>query len=64
MIKASGASCTITLRNKSCKCDYVSARNVDLLQAELEIDMIDRDYLDTEKAQSRIELLKETICIE
>lgn len=64
LIKASGASCTTTLRNKSCKCDYVSARNVDLPQAELEIDMIDRDYLDTEKARSRIGLLKETICIE
>lgn len=63
-IKASKASCAITLRNKSCKCDFVSAKDVDLPQAELEIDMIDRNYLDIEKAQAHIELLREILCTE
>lgn len=62
LIKASGAKCAIVLHNKSCKCDFVSARNVAIPQAELEIDMIDRNYLDMEKARNQIELLKETVC--
>ena len=63
LIKVSGAKCAVVLRNKSCKCDFVSARNVTIPQAELEIDMIDRNYLDLEKARNQIELLKETVCI-
>lgn len=62
LIKASGAKCAIVLHNKSCKCDFVSARNVAIPQAELEIDMIDRNYLDMEKVRGQIELLKETVC--
>lgn len=64
LIKASGAKCAIVLHNKSCKCDFVSARNINIPQAELEIDMIDRNYLDIEKARDQIELLKETVCTE
>jgi len=62
IIRNSGAACAVTLHNKSCKCDFVSARNVDLPQAELEIDMIDREFLDMERAKVRIHLLKETVC--
>lgn len=62
LIKESGAKCAIVLHNKSCKCDFVSARNVEIPQAELEIDMIDRSYLDMEKARKQIELLKEIAC--
>jgi len=64
LIRDSGAKCAIVLHNKSCKCDFVSARNIELPQAELDIDMIDRNYLDVEKARKQIELLKETVCIE
>jgi hypothetical protein len=49
VIDQSGAVCTVTLHNKSCKCDFVSARDIELPQAELEMDMIDRTFLDTEK---------------
>ncbi|SDW87204.1 Benzoyl-CoA reductase/2-hydroxyglutaryl-CoA dehydratase subunit, BcrC/BadD/HgdB [Lachnospiraceae bacterium KHCPX20] len=62
IIKASGAKAAIVLHNKSCKCDFVSARNIDLPQAELEIDMIDRHYLNMERAKKQIDLLKETVC--
>lgn len=62
LIKSSGAKCAIVLHNKSCKCDFVSARNVEIPQAELEIDMIDRNYLDMGKAREQIELLKEATC--
>lgn len=62
LVKASGAKCAVVLHNKSCKCDFVSARNVAIPQVELEIDMIDRNYLNMEKAKNQIELLKETVC--
>ena len=62
LIQESDAKCAVVLHNKSCKCDFVSARNIDLPQVELEIDMIDRNYLDLEKAMKQIELLKETVC--
>ncbi len=62
LIKKSGAAGTVSLRNKSCKCDFVSAKNVGLPQVELEIDMIDRTYLDVGKARKQIALLKEMIC--
>lgn len=61
LIKASGAVGAVTLRNKSCKCDYVSAKNVGIPQVELEMDMIDREYLDVEKARRQMDLLKETL---
>ena len=50
------------MKNKSCKCDFVSARNIGLPQVEIEIDMIDRNYLDVEKAKARMEIFKETVC--
>ncbi len=62
LVKESGAKCAIVLHNKSCKCDFVSSKNIELPQAELEIDMIDRNYLDMNKAKKQIDLLKETVC--
>ena len=62
IVEKSGAKCAIVLHNKSCKCDFVSARNVKLPQAELDIDMIDREYLNIEKAIEQVNLLKETVC--
>jgi len=64
LVKRSGAKCAVVLHNKSCKCDFVSARNIALPQAELEIDMIDRNYLDMKRAMEQLELLKETVCTE
>jgi hypothetical protein len=61
-IQESGAVCAVTLHNKSCKCDFVSARNINIPQVELEIDMIDRTFLNKEKARAQLELLKETVC--
>ncbi len=60
-IRNSGAVCAVTLHNKSCKCDFVSARNIDIPQAELEIDMIDRNFLDIEKAKRQISFLKDAV---
>ncbi len=60
LIEASGAKCAVVLYNKSCKCDFVSARNISIPQAEIQIDMIDRSYMDMDKAQAQIELLKES----
>ncbi len=62
LIRASGAVCAVVLHNRSCKCDFVSARNVMLPQAELQIDMIDRTFLDTKAARERLTLLKEMVC--
>lgn len=61
-IERSKAAGAVTLRNKSCKCDFVSARNVGIPQAELEIDMIDRTFLNIDKAKAQLSILKETIC--
>jgi benzoyl-CoA reductase/2-hydroxyglutaryl-CoA dehydratase subunit BcrC/BadD/HgdB len=60
-IRNSGAIGAITLRNKSCKCDFVSARSVGLPQAEIEIDMIDREFLNLAKAKRQIEQLLESL---
>ena len=60
-IEESGARCAITLHNKSCKCDFVSSKNLKLPQIELEIDMIDRYFLDIEKAKIKIDLLKDIV---
>ena len=60
----SGAKGAITLHNKSCKCDFVSARDISIPQAELEIDMIDRTFLDVDSAQRKVALLKDMVCME
>ena len=60
-IDRSGAVGAVSLRNKSCKCDFVSARYIDMPQVELEIDMIDRTYLDTERAKRQIDILRESL---
>lgn len=62
LIRESGAKAAVTLRNKSCKCDFVSARNIDIPQVEIDMDMIDRTILDEKAAQDRISLVRETIC--
>lgn len=62
LIQASGAKGAIVLHNKSCKCDFVSARQVQLPQAELEIDMIDRSFANLTKIRRQIEQLMEAIC--
>ena len=61
-IRRSGAVGAVTLHNKSCKCDFVSARNVPIPQAELEIDMIDRTFLDEGRARRQMEALLESVC--
>lgn len=61
-IRESGAVCAAVLHNKSCKCDFVSARNLDILQAELEIDMIDRTFGDQDQMERRILMMKEAVC--
>jgi benzoyl-CoA reductase/2-hydroxyglutaryl-CoA dehydratase subunit BcrC/BadD/HgdB len=58
VISTSGARCAVSLHNKSCKCDFVSARNIEVPQVELEIDMIDRNFLDVNRAKEKMELLK------
>lgn len=61
-IKASGAVCAITLHNKSCKCDFVSARSIEIPQAEIEVDMIDRTFADESRTKELIALLRDTVC--
>lgn len=61
-IRQSGAVGAISLHNKSCKCDFVSARHIDIPQAELEIDMIDRNFLNVERAKKQIDVLLESVC--
>lgn len=60
-IRQSGAKGAIVLHNKSCKCDFVSASNVGLPQAELEIDMIDRRFANLEKVKGQLQLLLESV---
>lgn len=62
LIKDSGAVCAVTLHNKSCKCDLVSAYGLRIPQVVLDIDMIDRTYLDHDKAREQMGLLKEMVC--
>lgn len=64
LLADSGAKCAVTLINKSCKCDFVSAKNIALPQAELEIDMIDRTFADEKRIKDKINLLKEIVCTE
>ena len=61
-IHRSGALGAVTLHNKSCKCDFVSARNIDIPQVELEIDMIDREFLNLERARQQMDVLMESLC--
>ena len=60
-IRKSGAVGAITLHNKSCKCDFVSARQIEIPHVELEIDMIDRTFLNQTRAEQQIEALLEMI---
>ena len=62
IIQKSGAKGAVTLHNKSCKCDFVSAKDISIPQAELEVDMIDRHFADEKRIREQILLLKETIC--
>lgn len=57
LIEASGAEVALVLKNKSCKCDFVSAKNIAIPKTEVEIDMIDRNFADTEKIKNAIALL-------
>lgn len=61
-IQRSGTAGAIVLHNKSCKCDFVSACDINIPQAELEIDMIDRTFVNITKAAQQIELLIESVC--
>ena len=61
LIESSGAKCAISCRNKSCKCDFVSAKDVGIVQTELEIDMIDREFLDLDRAKSLVAVMKESL---
>ncbi len=60
-IEASGAVGAISLHNKSCKCDFVSPRYIEIPHTELEIDMIDRTFLNLERAKLQIQALLESI---
>lgn len=60
-IERSGAVGAVTLHNKSCKCDFVSAKEIRIPQAELEIDMIDREFADPERAERQLEVLREIL---
>jgi len=61
VIKESEAVCAVTLHNKSCKCDFVSAKDIEIPQAELDIDMIDRNFLDVNSSKKQIALLKDAL---
>lgn len=64
LIKASGARCAVVLHNKSCKCDFVSAKNVALPQVEIAIDMIDRSFLNVDRAREQLAVLRDIVCTE
>lgn len=63
-IEKSGAIGAVSLINKSCKCDFVSSKDIEIPMAELSIDMIDRNFADTDDVRNKIALLKDTICTE
>lgn len=63
-IYSSGAKCAISLHNKSCKCDFVSAREIAIPKIEIEMDMIDREFVDPDRVREQICLLKDIICTE
>ncbi len=60
-VEKSGAAAAVTLHNKSCKCDFVSAKDVPVPQAELEIDMVDRGFADLGRAGRQLEVLRELL---
>ncbi len=60
-IRRSGAAAAVSLRNKSCKCDFASAMCAGIPQAEVEIDMIDREYMDEGRAKRQIGTLRELL---
>lgn len=61
-IEQSGAVGAISLHNKSCKCHFATSQYVDLPQAEIEIDMVDRKFLNVDRAKRQIDVLLESIC--
>lgn len=61
-IEQSGALGAVSLHNKSCKCDFVSAMYTGIPKAELEIDMIDRNFLDLGRARRQVDALLESLC--
>ena len=62
IVNESGAKSAVVLHNKSCKCDFVSARDINIPKVELEIDMVDRTILNVDNARKKINLLKEILC--
>lgn len=62
VIRTSGATCAISMHNKSCKCDFVSSKDLSIPKTEVEIDMIDRYFPDMERIKKQIQLIKDTIC--
>lgn len=63
-INQSGAICAVAVHNKSCKCDFVSTKGITIPYVELELDMIDRAFMDKDRILRLIEMLKETVCTE
>ena len=61
-ISQSGAVCSVSMHNKSCKCDFVSAKDINIAKTEIEMDMIDRSFSNIERVKSQIDLIKDTIC--
>ncbi len=62
IVNESGAKSAVVLHNKSCKCDFVSARDINIPKVELEIDMVDRTFLNIDNARNKVNLLKEILC--
>lgn len=60
-IRSSGAVGAIVLHNKSCKCDFVSAKDIDIPQVEIDIDMIDRNYANLDSCKKQMEILFENL---
>lgn len=60
-IEQSGAVGALVLHNKSCKCDFVSAKDIGIPQVEIEIDMIDRNYADLKRCKQQMEIFSENI---
>lgn len=61
LIEKSGAIGAVVLHNKSCKCDFVSAREIGIPQFEIEIDMIDRNYADVGRCKQQLEIFEESL---
>lgn len=61
LIEKSGAIGAVILHNKSCKCDFVSAKEIDIPQVEIEIDMIDRNYADLSRCKQQLAIFEENL---